>query len=245
MKLDTLCAAAVIVVIAWLLRNTFAEMCKEEMRTRLNLLPCALIRLAIWRLPQQARSDASEEWHAELAYVLKDADGLPLTRLIRGIRYAAGLLLSARSIGRELAIDGPEAGYRGPTACMAAGITYRQLDYWARNGLVSPSVGANSGERLYSFRDILILKVVKRLLDAGISVQQVKAAALHLGARGANDLRVATLMSDGESVYECTSPDEVVDRLTTGQGVFGIGLSRIWGEVTEALTGLPGGPPRR
>jgi DNA-binding transcriptional MerR regulator len=106
-------------------------------------------------------------------------------------------------------------------------------------------VGANSGERLYSFRDILILKVVKRLLDAGISVQQVKAAALHLGARGANDLRVATLMSDGESVYECTSPDEVVDRLTTGQGVFGIGLSRIWGEVTEALTGLPGGPPRR
>ena len=63
-----------------------------------------------------------------------------------------------------------EIGYRGPTACSAAGITYRQLDYWARTGLVEPSVRAAHGsgsQRLYSFRDILVLKVVKRLLDTG------------------------------------------------------------------------------
>ena len=66
-----------------------------------------------------------------------------------------------------------DTGYRGPTACNAAGITYRQLDYWARTGLVEPSVrgAAGSGsQRLYSFRDILILKVIKRLPDAGISL---------------------------------------------------------------------------
>jgi len=68
-------------------------------------------------------------------------------------------------------------GYRGPTACSAAGITYRQLDYWARTGLVVPSIrgAAGSGsQRLYSFKDILVLKIVKRLLDAGISLQNIR-----------------------------------------------------------------------
>ena len=63
-----------------------------------------------------------------------------------------------------------QAGYRGPIACKAAGITYRQLDYWARTGLVEPSVrsaGGSGTQRLYGFRDILVLKVVKRLLDTG------------------------------------------------------------------------------
>ena len=72
-----------------------------------------------------------------------------------------------------------DTGYRGPTACNAAGITYRQLDYWARTGLVEPTVRGATGsgtQRLYSFRDILILKVVKRLLDAGISLQQIRTA---------------------------------------------------------------------
>ena len=80
-----------------------------------------------------------------------------------------------------------EIGYRGPTACAAAGITYRQLDYWARTGLVEPSVRAAHGsgsQRLYGFRDILVLKVVKRLLDTGISLQQIRAAVHHLRDHG-------------------------------------------------------------
>src|ERR1700760_4650433 len=79
-----------------------------------------------------------------------------------------------------------DVGYRGPTACSAAGITYRQLDYWARTGLVEPSVRSAHGsgsQRLYSFRDILVLKVVKRLLDTGISLQQIRAAVQHLRDR--------------------------------------------------------------
>ncbi|HXZ78052.1 MAG TPA: MerR family transcriptional regulator, partial [Streptosporangiaceae bacterium] len=133
--------------------------------------------------------------------------------------------------GDDLTAHPENVGYRGPTACAAAGITYRQLDYWARTALVEPSVRAAHGsgsQRLYSFRDILVLKVVKRLLDTGISLQQIRAAVDHLRDRGTSDLARLTLMSDGVSVYECASADEVVDLLAGGQGVFGIALGRIW-----------------
>ncbi|HEY0774955.1 MAG TPA: MerR family transcriptional regulator [Nocardioidaceae bacterium] len=135
-----------------------------------------------------------------------------------------------------------DAGYRGPTACNAAGITYRQLDYWARTGLVEPSVRGASGsgtQRLYSFRDILLLKVIKRLLDAGISLQQIRTAVHHLHARGTDDLTRVTLMSDGASVYECTSNDEVIDLLQGGQGVFGIAIGGVWREIEGSLAELP------
>ena len=144
--------------------------------------------------------------------------------------------------GDDLAAHPENVGYRGPTACAAAGITYRQLDYWARTALVEPSVRAAHGsgsQRLYSFRDILVLKVVKRLLDTGISLQQIRTAVNHLRDRGPGDLARLTLMSDGVSVYECTSPDEVVDLLAGGQGVFGIALGRIWQEVDGTLAELP------
>jgi DNA-binding transcriptional MerR regulator len=144
--------------------------------------------------------------------------------------------------GDDIVLEPEDVGYRGPTACAAAGITYRQLDYWARTGLVEPSVRAAAGsgsQRLYGFRDILVLKVVKRLLDTGISLQQIRAAVTHLRERGSADLAEVTLMSDGVSVYECTSPDEVVDLLQGGQGVFGIALGRVWQEVEGTLAELP------
>jgi DNA-binding transcriptional MerR regulator len=142
----------------------------------------------------------------------------------------------------ELAPLADDVGYRGPTACAAAGITYRQLDYWARTGLVEPSVRSARGsgsQRLYGFRDILVLRVVKRLLDTGISLQQIRSAVSFLREHGATDLAKITLMSDGVSVYACTSPDEVVDLLQGGQGVFGIALGRVWQEVEGSLADLP------
>ena len=135
-----------------------------------------------------------------------------------------------------------DTGYRGPTACNAAGITYRQLDYWARTGLVEPSVRSATGsgsQRLYSFRDILLLKVIKRLLDAGISLQQIRTAVQHLRERGTDDLTRVTLMSDGATVYECTSNDEVIDLLQGGQGVFGIAIGGVWREIEGSLSDLP------
>ena len=139
-----------------------------------------------------------------------------------------------------------DIGYRGPTACRAAGITYRQLDYWARTGLVEPSVRSATGsgtQRLYGFRDILVLKVVKRLLDTGVSLQQIRIAISVLRERGVDDLAQITLMSDGASVYECTSADEVYDLLQGGQGVFGIAVGRVWQEVEGTLAALPSERP--
>jgi DNA-binding transcriptional MerR regulator len=133
-------------------------------------------------------------------------------------------------------------GYRGPTACNAAGITYRQLDYWARTGLVVPSVRSAAGsgtQRLYSFKDILVLKVVKRLLDTGVSLQNIRTAVDHLRARGVRDLAQITLLSDGTTVYECTSAEEVVDLLAGGQGVFGIAVSGALKELHGSLAQLP------
>ena len=137
-------------------------------------------------------------------------------------------------------------GYRGPIACSAAGITYRQLDYWARTGLVEPTVRAAAGsgsQRLYGFRDILVLKVVKRLLDTGVSLQNIRAAVQHLRERGVDDLAQITLMSDGASVYECTSADEVIDLVQGGQGVFGIAVGRVVREVEGSLAALPSERP--
>jgi DNA-binding transcriptional MerR regulator len=133
-------------------------------------------------------------------------------------------------------------GYRGPTACSVAGITYRQLDYWARTGLVVPSVRDASGsgtQRLYSFRDIVVLKVVKRLLDAGVSLQNIRKAIETLRQWGEEDLATMTLISDGTTVYECRSAEEVVDLLQGGQGVFGIAISGAFKEIQGSLAELP------
>ncbi|KJK57215.1 MerR family transcriptional regulator [Saccharothrix sp. ST-888] len=129
-------------------------------------------------------------------------------------------------------------GYRGPTACAAAGITYRQLDYWARTGLLEPSVRstyAASAHRLYSFRDVLLLKIVKRLLDAGVSLQNIRVAVTHLQSAEVTDLAGLTLMCDGATVYECTSPQQVVDLLKGGQGVFGIAVGAVWHDLEATL----------
>jgi DNA-binding transcriptional MerR regulator len=151
--------------------------------------------------------------------------------------HARGLLFDD-----DVAPLSDDVGYRGPTACNAAGITYRQLDYWARTGLVEPTVRAAGGsgtQRLYSFRDILLLKVIKRLLDAGVSLQQIRTAVEHLRQRGTEDITRVTLMSDGASVYECRSPDEVIDLLQGGQGVFGIAIGGVWREIEGTLMELP------
>ncbi|HEU0257258.1 MAG TPA: MerR family transcriptional regulator [Microbacteriaceae bacterium] len=152
---------------------------------------------------------------------------------IDGPRFDSGLLFT----------DGlPEireaGGYRGAIAARAAGISYRQLDYWARTGLVEPTVREATGsgsQRRYGFRDILVLKLVKRLLDTGISLQQIRTAVDQLREAGVRDLAQTTLMSDGASVYLCTSDDEVIDLVGRGQGVFGIAVGKVLHEVESSL----------
>ena len=135
-----------------------------------------------------------------------------------------------------------EVGYRVPIACQAAGITYRQLDYWARTGLVEPSIRNAHGsgsQRLYSFRDILVLKIVRGLLDTGISLQNIRLAVDKLRDLGVDDLATITLVSDGRTVYQCRSNEEVIDLLNGGQGVFGIAVPGIMKELAGSIASFP------
>ena len=135
-----------------------------------------------------------------------------------------------------------EVGYRVPIACQAAGITYRQLDYWARTGLVEPSIRNAHGsgsQRLYSFLDILVLKIVRGLLDTGISLQNIRLAVDKLRDLGVDDLATITLVSDGRTVYQCRSNEEVIDLLNGGQGVFGIAVPGIMKELAGSIASFP------
>ena len=131
-----------------------------------------------------------------------------------------------------------DVGYRGPQACKIVDITYRQLDYWTRTGLVSPSVQPAKGsgtQRLYSFNDLLQLKVIKSLTDAGASLQKVRQAIDYVREELDADWAKVTIVADGSGVYACTSDAEVVDLLRSGQGVLGAIVAV--GKVREELKG--------
>lgn len=149
-----------------------------------------------------------------------------------------------RGVQESLFDMGPdeEVGYRVPIACQVAGISYRQLDYWARTKLVEPSIRTAKGsgsQRLYSFRDILVLKIVRGLLDTGISLQNIRLAVDKLRDLGVDDLANITLVSDGRTVYQCRSNEEVIDLLNGGQGVFGIAVPGIMKELAGSIASFP------
>ncbi|PDQ34649.1 MAG: MerR family transcriptional regulator [Candidatus Lumbricidophila eiseniae] len=161
---------------------------------------------------------------------MSESEGVALNPDEQDMLFTEGMLIH----------DGPH-GYRGAIAARAAGISYRQLDYWARTELVKPTVrgAAGSGsQRLYGFRDIIVLKLVKRLLDTGISLQQIRSAVTQLHESGIHDLTGTTLMSDGASVYLCASDTEIIDLVNRGQGVFGIAVGKVLREVESTLIEL-------
>ena len=129
-------------------------------------------------------------------------------------------------------------GYRGTVASKVAGITYRQLDYWARKQIVEPSITPSHGSgsrRLYSFKDVVILAMSKRLLDAGVNLQNVTAAIGFLSRRTTAQLADVTIMCDGQQVYECTTSEQMLDLLRSGKAVFGVSVGSLWHEIDEAL----------
>ncbi|HEY7703225.1 MAG TPA: MerR family transcriptional regulator [Acidimicrobiia bacterium] len=136
-----------------------------------------------------------------------------------------------------------DLGYRAPTVCKLVGITYRQLDYWARTDLLKPSLRPANGsgsQRLYSFSDVVQLKVVKRLLDAGMSLHKIRQAVEILAGQLESERPLAdvTLLSDGQTIYAATSPSEVVDVFKRGQGVFGIAIGPVQDELVGDLHDL-------
>jgi DNA-binding transcriptional MerR regulator len=120
-----------------------------------------------------------------------------------------------------------EHGYRGPQVCKIVGITYRQLDYWARTDLLKPSISEARGsgtQRRYSYGDLLELKVIKQLLDAGVSLQSARRALSTLQENLGADLKTANLVLAGTNSVMAQSEGEVVDLLKGGQGVLAMVL---------------------
>jgi DNA-binding transcriptional MerR regulator len=130
-----------------------------------------------------------------------------------------------------------EQGYRVPEVCKIVGISYRQLDYWARTGLVRPSVKDARGsgtQRLYSFQDLALLRLIKRMLDSGVGLQQIRKAMGTLKELKEPTLGT-TLVSDGSRIYAVDSPEAVVDLLGKGQGVFAIAVDKVWTDLQGSL----------
>lgn len=129
-------------------------------------------------------------------------------------------------------------GYRGTVASKVAGITYRQLDYWASKRILVPSIATSHGSgsrRLYSFKDVLILAVSKKLLDIGVNLQNVTSAIGFLSRHRTAELEHMTIICDGQDVKECENGDEVLKLIDEGTAVFGVSVGKLWHQVEAQL----------
>jgi len=122
-------------------------------------------------------------------------------------------------------VDTSTEGYSARRSAEIVGITYRQLDYWARTELVRPSLHDAEGSgsrRLYSYRDLLELKAIKTLLDAGIRLERVRKVFEFLQDTLDEDVARVNLVISGDSVLVRRGADEIIDLLREGQGVLNI-----------------------
>jgi DNA-binding transcriptional MerR regulator len=135
-----------------------------------------------------------------------------------------------------------EDGYRGPQVCAIVGITYRQLDYWARTDLIRPSLADAKGsgsQRRYSYRDLVDLKVIKSLLDAGVSLKQARTAIDYLREHLGEDISTANLVINGTGSILARNGDELIDILRNGQTVFSVvALGGVQDQVNTAIRDL-------
>lgn len=133
-------------------------------------------------------------------------------------------------------------GYSGKQTAEIVGITYRQLDYWARTNLVRPSVSdaAGSGSRRrYSYRDLLELRVIKSLLDAGLKLESVRDVFAFLRDRLGEDIASTNLVINGSRSVVTSSGEELIDILQNGQGVLNIlPLAGVKEDVDNAIVAL-------
>ncbi|MEM7286350.1 MAG: MerR family transcriptional regulator [Actinomycetota bacterium] len=135
-----------------------------------------------------------------------------------------------------------EQGFSGKRTAEIVGITYRQLDYWARTDLVRPSIQTAKGSgsrRRYSYRDLLELKVIKNLLDAGIKLESVREVFSYLRENLGEDVASANLVISGTTSVLVRSGEEIIDLLQNGQGVLNVlPLGAVKEEVDSAIVDL-------
>jgi len=135
-----------------------------------------------------------------------------------------------------------ETGFSGTRTAEIVGITYRQLDYWARTDLVRPSMADANGSgtrRKYSYRDLLELKIIKQLLDAGIKLETVREVFTNLRQHVGEDITSANIVIDGGAAVLARDDGELVDLVRTGQGVLNVlSLGRVAEEVDASISEL-------
>lgn len=132
-----------------------------------------------------------------------------------------------------------QQGYRGPQVCKIVGITYRQLDHWDRTGLLSPTLKAARGsgtQRLYSYKDVVVLRIIKQLLDSGVTLQRARKAIDFFRDSIGEDLASASLVLGASDSVLARDGDELLDLLRGGQGVFNV--VPLSGVVTDVESGI-------
>lgn len=115
-------------------------------------------------------------------------------------------------------------GFSGRQTAEVVGISYRQLDYWARTDLIRPSLTDATGSgsrRRYSYQDLLELRVVKTLIDAGIKLESVREVFAYLRTHVSADIASAHLVISGQTVV-LAQGDELIDVVKQGQGVLNV-----------------------
>jgi DNA-binding transcriptional MerR regulator len=140
--------------------------------------------------------------------------------------------------------DPGDTGFPGRRTAEIVGISYRQLDYWARTDLIRPSLMDASGSgtrRRYSYRDLLELKVVKSLLDSGIKLEQVRTVFSYVRDQLGEDIATANLVIEGNKTVLVRTGEELVDVLRSGQGVLNVlALGGVKDELDAAIIDLHG-----
>jgi DNA-binding transcriptional MerR regulator len=152
--------------------------------------------------------------------------------------------LDAALAGRD---GGDEIGFRGPQVCKIVGISYRQLDYWARTDLVRPSLADARGsgtQRQYSYRDLVRLKVIKNLLDSGVKLQAARKAIEYVRGDLGDDWASASLVLNGTNSVLVRTGEDLVDVVRQGQGVLNIvSLGQVVDELEASIHDLGDAAP--
>jgi DNA-binding transcriptional MerR regulator len=152
--------------------------------------------------------------------------------------------LDAALAGRD---GGDEIGFRGPQVCKVVGISYRQLDYWARTDLVRPSLADARGsgtQRRYSYRDLVRLKVIKNLLDSGVKLQAARKAIEYVRGDLGDDWASASLVLNGTNSVLVRTGEDLVDVVRQGQGVLNIvSLGQVVDELEASIHNLGDAAP--
>ena len=136
-----------------------------------------------------------------------------------------------------------QQGYTGPEVCKITGITYRQLDHWTTSSLIKASIRNLKGSgfhRVYSFQDIIQIKLVNKLREAGVSLQKIRIALKNIESILGENINISdvSVFSDGKSIYVISDNDQMIDLLKKGQAVFGISLGPVHTEAEAEIFSL-------